>query len=763
MLPIGTFTNEPDRLATLDLGGLLHHTLVVGQSGSGKSFFVARLVEEILTRTRARVVALDPNGDFRTFSEATTSWSQLAARRQSLADLCLRDGLTVLDEEAAFREAWSARRFVYLVADKLAPLWPTNPSARVAHQRLVVHWDDLEEEREFLLKADAGQQPNLLLGLKACQEYLTYLHAERDTAVDLRSLIAAAESFANRRIAVGMHYEYATSLDAADWNAVRAAFFDLLRTYTLWWSQTGRTAVRRPLGLADYVDAAFARSRGPSDWDVLTLNLDSATREDALLAADVLLMRLWRNAKQAWRDRMAGRTSGAEVDRWAPTFVVVDEAHNFAPAETGGNALRQRVSERLLQIASEGRKYGLYLILATQRPTKLHPELVPECENSCVLRVQSAAEQSFAASVLGIQESFAQTVARFTQGQGLLSGRWTHGETWDAKAAPARTAVGGGGLGDTWKASPSTEPWWPEVAAGEPTLAPTLSDVRHVIEERLRASPTPVALVDLANTVVAEKPDAGPTSQWLGTGGFKALLGRLSVPSLRLRTDIPPGLAYIEGLHEPPGAPHSEGETVRNGPDVAFGPPIAVRVSEAFGVPRLTSEEYAALFTAIEEHFGGEADFELSRTRLVRDAVAAQGFAISRHAVNYVVKGIYFAGHDFSADVAQDAGTLGVAFLANVTKMIRQEGMEVSASDETALELWLTGAAVLGEALEPEEGAEADVMPGKDVGIASADPTTEDAGRTVDGDYSAVRDDSSPDASDDPAVEDAKGSEGETR
>lgn len=66
---IGTRTNDPGVAVTIDPEGLLHHTLIVGQSGSGKSFFVSRLVEEIVLNTAARVVIVDPNGDFRAISK----------------------------------------------------------------------------------------------------------------------------------------------------------------------------------------------------------------------------------------------------------------------------------------------------------------------------------------------------------------------------------------------------------------------------------------------------------------------------------------------------------------------------------------------------------------------------------------------------------------------------------------------------------------------------------------------------------------------
>ena len=41
------------------------HTVIIAQSGSGKSFFLGRLIEEIMIKSKARCLILDPNGDFR--------------------------------------------------------------------------------------------------------------------------------------------------------------------------------------------------------------------------------------------------------------------------------------------------------------------------------------------------------------------------------------------------------------------------------------------------------------------------------------------------------------------------------------------------------------------------------------------------------------------------------------------------------------------------------------------------------------------------
>ena len=51
-----------------------------------------------------------------------------------------------------------------------------------------------------------------------------------------------------------------------------------------------------------------------------------------------------------------------------PVFIVLEEAHSFAPAQGVGNASSSRTIER---IAAEGRKFGIFLTVVTQRPNKI--------------------------------------------------------------------------------------------------------------------------------------------------------------------------------------------------------------------------------------------------------------------------------------------------------------------------------------------------------------------------------------------------------
>ena len=73
-----------------------------------------------------------------------------------------------------------------------------------------------------------------------------------------------------------------------------------------------------------------------------------------------------------------------------PWVVVLEEAHNYArPAridEERGQQLSRRTYER---IAKEGRKFGLSLIVASQRPSEISPTVTSQCANFITHRLQN--------------------------------------------------------------------------------------------------------------------------------------------------------------------------------------------------------------------------------------------------------------------------------------------------------------------------------------------------------------------------------------
>lgn len=75
-----------------------------------------------------------------------------------------------------------------------------------------------------------------------------------------------------------------------------------------------------------------------------------------------------------------------------PFMLVCEEAHNYIPKSGGAeyNASRQSIE----RIAKEGRKYGLNLMVVSQRPSEVSETIFSQCNNFIVLKLTNVNDQS---------------------------------------------------------------------------------------------------------------------------------------------------------------------------------------------------------------------------------------------------------------------------------------------------------------------------------------------------------------------------------
>lgn len=84
--------------------------------------------------------------------------------------------------------------------------------------------------------------------------------------------------------------------------------------------------------------------------------------------------------RRAYKDTLK---RGGFEEYFPPFFVVIDEAHNFAPKEFSFLIPSKRV---IKLISQEGRKYGIFLILATQRPSLLDDTITAQLNTKFIFR-----------------------------------------------------------------------------------------------------------------------------------------------------------------------------------------------------------------------------------------------------------------------------------------------------------------------------------------------------------------------------------------
>ena len=327
-LEIGELLLAPGVPFSLDSGGFGRHTFLCGQSGSGKTYSLGVVLEQLLLETELQLIVLDPNSDFVRLGELRPDAAGPEASRytESTRTLTVRradDGLALVFAEL-------------------------EPSAQAAALRL----DPVADREEYT-------------------ELVTLTEGGR--ALTLERLVALErEGGAGRRLV-----ERARNLGLLRWGI---------------WAGTERRSLLPEL----------ARD----DVRCLVVDLGSlSTREEQSLAAAAVLGELWRR----------------RTDR-RPVLIVIDEAHNVCPARPE-DPLTAIATEYAVRIAGEGRKFGLYLLVSTQRPQKVHENVLSQCDNLLLMRMNSLADLGFVADVFSfVPPSLLEGATTFRQGESLAAG-----------------------------------------------------------------------------------------------------------------------------------------------------------------------------------------------------------------------------------------------------------------------------------------------------------------------------------------------------
>jgi DNA helicase HerA-like ATPase len=81
-----------------------------------------------------------------------------------------------------------------------------------------------------------------------------------------------------------------------------------------------------------------------------------------------------------------------------PVLLVCEEAHRYVPDR--GEALYGAAQEAIRRIAKEGRKYGMGLLLVSQRPSEVEATVLSQCNTWIVHRITNEADRAHVKSIL---------------------------------------------------------------------------------------------------------------------------------------------------------------------------------------------------------------------------------------------------------------------------------------------------------------------------------------------------------------------------
>lgn len=501
---------HPDELVTIPAKLIGFHTAIIAQSGSGKSFFLGRLIEEILVKTKARCIVFDPNADFRKVyqveegkdSDGKDLWERAKYDRDAA-----RGKLPHEASREKFEEKWAPVRELTRIRglnlsgkqfDPLKLRWSSlsveflGEEIDPMHRSDLYHCHTFAQDLELLFRV-AGFANNKPADDPMFETEKIFSETERifeqarlleskfrpilekefniDNLIDSLFVDPPEVLFKEDSRAAKVMQLLGLSLTAriepvsSEYLAKTSATYrDMLRSRI-------KTYFERILQAPKYVSELvqhfyFSKAREyqlagiledrttyrefmpPVENRLEVVDLPSLkNKATTLLAINAILSSEWERARREWNRAL--QKPEKEDDR-SPTFIVVDEAHNLIPDETRGKA-EESLREQFRTLVAEGRKYGLFLILVSQRPDKLDPLVVSECENKALMKLSSASVLKTTNQMLGLDDVHPKLLNKtldFETSRVLLTGRWAPDNPQLLYCAARRTVEGGRSLRD---------------------------------------------------------------------------------------------------------------------------------------------------------------------------------------------------------------------------------------------------------------------------------------------------------------------------
>jgi uncharacterized protein len=398
-LSLGTFTLDDEAEAFLNGNKLFQrHAVIVGSTGSGKSWTTARLLDQIAQLPQANVVLFDIHGEYKPLDGDEFCHIRIAGPVDIEKSTGMEDGVLHLpywllgyealvslfvdrSEENAPNQTMMMTR--HITAAKRAAL------ADPKHADILANFTidspvpfDLNSVFAALESANSEMVPGAKTGTEKQGPYFD----------KLSRLIARLESKRQDR-RLGFLFQPPAACMEMEW--LSKMVHKLIG---------GRGSQKGKCGGIKIIDF----SEVPSD--VLPLMV-------SLLARLVFTTNQWTLAEKRH-----------------PIALFCDEAHLYIPERAtadSGDAVSVQIFER---IAKEGRKYGVGLVVISQRPAEVNRTVLSQCNNVIAMRLTNGDDQAVITRLLPDSlGSFGDLLPILDIGEALVVG--------DASLLPTRVRV----------------------------------------------------------------------------------------------------------------------------------------------------------------------------------------------------------------------------------------------------------------------------------------------------------------------------------
>jgi DNA helicase HerA-like ATPase len=382
-LDIATLSNRPEVDVKVDGHAIVtRHLAILAMTGAGKSWTSRRIIEELAAKNYP-IVIFDPHGDY-----------------TGLADV---QGLKVQRYYAQFPIFDEDSDTVAKVVDTLG--YELSPAMRLRFDDVFrcaavfcVPDHDEQQSRTHWLAERLGREDLKNIGVEANMWLIAYL-AEAGEVV-LREVDQSGQEMLQSW--GWQNFGSYSKREAGTLEGIKKRAYSAARALTRM-EQTNRRVARDAMPLpSDRTN--LVRYGQISVVSLAGYTGDFQATIYSIIADDIF------EAHVSERIRL-------------PVLLVLEEAHNFVPGHANTPA-EGRAILTTKQIAQEGRKFGVGLILISQRPSRLDETTLSQCNSYVIMRMVNPADQNFVRRVIeSLGEDEAKMLPDLDVGEAILSGQ----------------------------------------------------------------------------------------------------------------------------------------------------------------------------------------------------------------------------------------------------------------------------------------------------------------------------------------------------
>lgn len=395
-LCLGRYTLDDHATAYLNGNKFFQrHAFIGGSTGSGKSWTTAKIIEQMAELKAANAIVFDLHGEYGPLQHDHIHHFKVAGPSDVEAGKTLEDGVIYLP-------------YWLLSYEALVSLFVDRSDQNAPNQAMIMAREVNQAKRAYL---EAGEH----------QELLANFTVDSPVPFDMSALLARLNEIntemvegANKRQKQGEFYGKLARMIARLENKQsdrRLGFlfqggedalkFDWLERFTK--SLLG-SKEENELGGIKIIDF----SEVPSD--VLPLIV-------SLVARVAFSLQQWTSA-----------------DLRHPIALLCDEAHLYIPQRSIADAADNISIDIFERIAKEGRKYGVSLVVISQRPSEVNKTMLSQCSNFVAMRLTNADDQSVVKKLLPDSlGGFSEVLPTLDTGEALVVG--------DASLLPSRIRI----------------------------------------------------------------------------------------------------------------------------------------------------------------------------------------------------------------------------------------------------------------------------------------------------------------------------------